>query len=204
MKRNSRRGFTLVELLVVILIISVLAAFVGPAVFQGRKRMLRIQCTNNLRQIGQLASGFADDNKGWMPVAPGEEPRAYESFQILVDKVPEARVPQMFVCPASQRMEAPFDAENEESFILGPENVSYAWRARPLRSTGGGRTQTYLGCDNSIAIPALNIEENHDDGIVTLHLDISVGFVTLSELKDMSGYENEDFEEWLTGRNLTK
>lgn len=67
--KSDRRGFTLIEMLVVIAIIVLLISMVVPAVTRSIGSAKNVQCVNNLRQIGVAILSYTQENRGRLPPA---------------------------------------------------------------------------------------------------------------------------------------
>jgi prepilin-type N-terminal cleavage/methylation domain-containing protein len=68
------KGFTLVELLVVIGIVAILIALLMPSLQKARDAADRVRCTSNLRQLATYLHIYVNDNQGYFPPAPRVPP----------------------------------------------------------------------------------------------------------------------------------
>ena len=93
---SSRRAFTLVELLVVIAIIGVLVALLLPAVQSAREAARRMQCLNNLKQMGLATQNSHDAFKRLPPSLITQPALPFDSWSIQSRLLPYLEQGAMF------------------------------------------------------------------------------------------------------------
>ena len=117
--RNRKIGaFTLIELLVVIAIIAILASMLLPALARAKQKAQRINCVNNLKQVGTAYRLWANDNGdrypaqqtaalgGWQDnvnlSATSADPYMFYNYTIMQNEMGESA--KIVMCPADDRI----------------------------------------------------------------------------------------------------
>lgn len=172
MFRNHKRpGFTFLELLGVLIIISMLVALLLPAVQQARESARRLQCQNNLRQLGIALANYHD---GFRVLPPGcvnptgpiqsTESGYHVSWLVQI-------LPQLDYGPTFKAVDFSSSIYSKENKTLARSQVSQILRCSSSpRSTAG--ISSYAGSHSHIETPIdsdntgvlfLNSSIKHDD-----------------------------------------
>lgn len=113
--RRGTRGFSLVELLVVVAIIAIFAALLLPVLSNARERGRRTACLSNLKQIGLALEMYVQDSDNYFPNTffgapfPGQR-RWMDAIGVY------ARSEQIFVCSAVPALEYQPQSANYGSY----------------------------------------------------------------------------------------
>ena len=161
--QNPKSGFTLVELLVVIAIIGILIALLLPAVQSAREAARRMQCSNNLKQLGLALHNYHtahailpfatpfDNNSGSRPWAGGtwvamllpfmEQQALYDSFDFTRSMYDEANadavqvvVPGM-ICPSDPAGGDPVFDDRDNLSTTNPSPSLGTWYSASMGPT---------------------------------------------------------------------
>ena len=128
---SKKKGFTLVELLVVIVIIGVLAALLLPAIARAIRRARITNCANNLSQLWKMQNVYMSQHGGRMKLMPTEQGAAFWSKLKDVSLI-DSTLYDIFICPANA------DGSAEIAYMGPNQNVN---KARDGDAVGADNTK---------------------------------------------------------------
>lgn len=142
LRSRSRSGFTLIELVVVMAIMGILIALLLPAVQSTRQAAWRLQCTNNMRQLGLGLHAFHDAHRRFPLSDEGkvdELPTLYTQLLPYVEQANQNRLDPrpipIFLCPS--RRSASVGPKVDFAASIHPDMVAPTARLTGWRSVLG-------------------------------------------------------------------
>ncbi|HOS42053.1 MAG TPA: type II secretion system protein [Armatimonadota bacterium] len=159
-----RRGFTVIELLVVIGIMLVLAAILFPVLMQARKAGVRATCINNLRQLNLAFMMYVNDHEEQFPCTGDAMLWMGRSWRPVIDPYVQSR--NTYWCPADGSARVKFDSTSYaylQSFYQRSEDISAGAAGMPTPTL-----QAYHTCGATPTPQALG-EVAHPDKKILLY-----------------------------------
>lgn len=101
-----RRGFSLIELLIVVMIITAVLSLVLASVSTAREAAKRTICASNLRQLGQAMQMYANEYRGWVLRNSGTPellPASHRPWVIMLKPREWAHLPELALAEAASR-----------------------------------------------------------------------------------------------------
>lgn len=117
------RGFSLVELLVVVAIITLVAAVLLPAVHAARAQAARTLCATNLRDLGRAWAAYKQEHRDEYPA----HHNVHRTFRVPLERYAPAT--QVFRCPADTMIWPRFaQPEAQNSYLMSPVLMGRRYR----------------------------------------------------------------------------
>ena len=182
MKQRTSRGFSLIELLVVIGIIAVLLGILMPMLSKSRRRAETVQCLSNLRQVGIALDMYAMKWKGFVyPPLRGNNREREERWPVYVFK-PAVWNPPVLKCPADDLPTPPAVFVGAATYKNGDEkgaDHSYIFneiiKDRYIKKHTTGQSLAGLSASEVIIMAEKKpTEDDYYHGIGPLHKDKNV------------------------------
>jgi len=129
--RKSRSGFTIVEIMLVLALISILAAFLLPMFMHGREMSYKVVCANNLRQFSVAFNLYSQDWSGFWPCPGGlAGDRSYWAQTGnggLQSYVKQRGIKSIWCCPCLTEWRSKYPARtySMNSYLRTPCDVEY-------------------------------------------------------------------------------